>query len=494
LNFAQFYTSNDHFTIIPAIMLTLFGCAILLFDVIPFLGFSDPRQRKGLLLFVILAEGFTGYGLWRQHTWLTNNAQATLEGFRGAITVDGFGIFFNWIFVIAALIVAVVSYRYLEIAGEHHGEYYGLILFAQAGMYFLATGTDLVVLFMGLELMALCFYVMVGFLRSDKRSNEAALKYLLLGAFSTGFLVYGMSIMYGMAGSTKLADIQSAMAQRAAWDPVVFLAMATTAIGLLFKISAAPFHMWAPDAYEGAPTTVTAYLSVASKAASMAFLLRMFMGPLAASREAWEPLLSIVAVATLTLGNLAAINQTNIKRLLAYSSISHAGYMLLGLIAGNDTGINGIMVYVMVYTFMNLGAFLVIIALRRQNIIGEDLDDIAGLMQKSPMHAVLMLIFLLSLAGLPPTAGFLGKYYIFLALIQTRHFALAVVATLYVAVAIYYYFKIVRSMFNREMTEKAPLASSVGLRVALAVSGLLTLAIGVYPEPFIRLAQTSLSR
>ena len=197
---------------------------------------------------------------------------------------------------------------------------------------------------------------------------------------------------------------------------------------------------------------------------------------------------------TLTLGNLAAINQNNIKRLLAYSSISHAGYMLLGLVAGNQTGINGIAVYVMVYTFMNLGAFLVVIALRRANIIGEDLDDIAGLMHKSPGYAVLMLIFLLSLAGIPPTAGFLGKYYIFLSLIQTRHYTLAVVATLYVAVAIYYYFKIVRSMFIRESTEKAPLAASFGLRVAVAVSGVLTLAIGIYPEPFLRLAQTSLMR
>lgn len=494
MNFSQFYTTTDHFTIIPAVMLTLFGCAILLFDVIPFLGFSDPRQRKGLITFIVLAEAFAGYGLWKQHAYLTANALTEITGFQGAVTIDGFGIFFNWIFVITALVVAVVSYKYLEIAGEHHGEYYGLILFAQAGMYFLATGTDLVTLFIGLELMALCFYVMVGFLRADKRSNEAAMKYLLLGAFSTGFLAYGFSLMYGMAGSTKLADIQAAISQRQAWDPVVFLAMATTAIGLLFKISAAPFHMWAPDAYEGAPTTVTAYLSVASKAASMAFLLRIFTGPLAASREAWEPLLSIVAIATLTLGNLAAVNQTNIKRLLAYSSISHAGYMLLGLIAGNDTGINGIMVYVMVYTFMNLGAFLVVVALRRKNIIGEDLDDIAGLMQKSPGYAVLMLIFLLSLAGIPPTAGFLGKYYIFLALIQTRHYALAVIATLYVAVAIYYYFKIVRSMFIREMTEKAPLASSVGLRFALGVSGLLTLAIGIYPEPFLRLAQASLLR
>jgi NADH-quinone oxidoreductase subunit N len=488
---SQFYTATDHFTIIPAVMLALFGCAILIFD---FLIFPDPRQKKWLLLFVALGEGFTGFGLYRQSSFLSAQGITDLAGFQGSVTVDGFGIFFNWIFLVAAIIVAVVSYKYLEISGEHHGEYYALILFAQCGMYFLATGTDLVTLFIGLELMALCFYVMVGFLRSDKRSNEAALKYLLLGAFSTGFLVYGFSVMYGLARSTKLADISAALQQRDPWDPLVFLALSTTAVGLLFKISAAPFHMWAPDAYEGAPTTVTAYLSVASKAASIAFLLRIFLGPLASSRAAWEPLLAAVAVVTLTVGNLAAINQNNIKRLLAYSSISHAGYMLLGLVAGNQTGINGIAVYVMVYTFMNLGAFMVVVALRRQNIIGEDLDDIAGLMHKSPGYAVLMLIFLLSLAGIPPTAGFLGKYYIFLALIQTKHYTLAVFATLYVAVAIYYYFKIVRSMFIREATEKAPLASSFGLRVALVVSGVLTLAVGIYPEPFLRLAQTSLLR
>ncbi len=492
MNFSQFYSANDHFTIIPAIMLALFGCAILLFD---FWIFPDPRQRKWLLIFVVLAEGFAGYGLVKQQVFLAANSTQSLQGFGGSVTIDNFGIFFNWIFLVAALMVAVVSYKYLEIAGEHHGEYYGLILFAQCGMYFLATGTDLVTLFVGLELMALTFYVMVGFLRREKRSNEAAIKYLLLGAFSTGFLAYGFSVLYGIAGSTKLSEISTAIQARPVWDPIVFLALATTTIGLMFKISAVPFHMWAPDAYEGAPTTVTAYLSVASKAASIAFLLRMFYGPgspFGTLKEVWGPMLAVVAVITLTIGNLAAINQTNIKRLLAYSSISHAGYMLLGLVAGNDTGINGIAVYVMVYTFMNLGAFLVLVAMRRQGIIGEDMDDIAGLMHKSPGYAVLMLIFLLSLAGIPPTAGFLGKYYIFLALIQTHHFTLAVIATLYVAVAIYYYFKVVRSMFTREETEKAPMATTVGLRLALAVSGLMTLAIGIYPEPFLQFAKATL--
>src|SRR5579883_1320714 len=292
MNFASFYTSDDHFTIIPAVMLALFGCAIPLFDAIRFFGFSDPRQRKGLVLFVVLAEGFTGLGLYKQAAYLISSGNLELASFHGSVIIDGFSILFNAIFLVAALIVAIVSYKYLEVAGEHHGEYYSLILLAQCGMYFLASGTDLITLFIGLELMALCFYVMVGFLRSDRRSNEAALKYLLLGAFSTGFLVYGFSVIYGIAGSTKLNEIRDVIAQRPPWDPVVFLAMATTAIGLLFKVSAVPFHMWAPDAYEGAPTTVTAYLSVASKAASIAFLLRIFTGPLAPAREVWEPLLA----------------------------------------------------------------------------------------------------------------------------------------------------------------------------------------------------------
>jgi NADH-quinone oxidoreductase subunit N len=493
---STFYTATDHFSILPAIMLALFGCSILLFDAFDAFFFGGARQRRWQLLFVVMAEIGAGVGLVKQTLYLAAGGPngLLLDGFHGTILVNHFSIFFNWIFLVAALIVAVVSYQYLETAGEHHGEYYGLILFAQCGMYFLATGTDLITLFIGLELMALSFYVMVGFLRTEQRSNEAAMKYLLLGAFSTGFLAYGFSVLYGIAGSTKLSEIAAAVAERSPWDPVVILALVTASVGLLFKISAVPFHMWAPDAYEGAPTTVTAYLSVGSTAASMAFLLRMFMGPLVSARAAWEPLLAVVAVMTLTLGNLAAINQTNIKRLLAYSSISHAGYMLLGLVAGNDTGINGILVYLLVYTFMNLGAFIVIIALRRQNIIGEDLDDFAGLMHRSPGYAVLMLVFLLSLAGIPPTAGFLGKYYIFLALVQTGHYGLAVIGVLYAAVAIYYYFKIVRSMFMRDEEQAAPLATSTGVRLAVTVAGALTLGIGIYPEPFIRFAGAALVR
>ncbi|MCX6621805.1 MAG: NADH-quinone oxidoreductase subunit N [Acidobacteria bacterium] len=488
---SEFYTSTDHFVLIPALMLALFGCFVLLVD---FLIFPEPRHRRYVLIFVALAEVFTGAGLWKQQSYLSSQGLASVTAFHGSLTLDGMAIFFNWIFIAAALLVSLVSYRYLETEDEHHGEYYGLILLAQCGMFFLATGTDLVTLFIGLELMALCFYVMVGFLRRDKRSNEAAMKYLLLGAFSSGFLVYGFSLLYGLSGSTRLDRIGEAVAQKGPFDPMVFLALATTAVGLLFKISAAPFHMWAPDAYEGAPTTVTAFLAVGSKAASFAFLMRMFLYPLASARPAWEPILIVIAVLSMTVGNLAAITQTNIKRLLAYSSVSHAGYILLGLIAGNETGIKGMAVYIMVYVFMTLGAFLVVIALHRKDLAGEDIEDLNGLMQKSPGYAVLMLIFMLSLAGIPPTAGFIGKYYIFLALIQTGHYVLAVVATLYVAVAIYYYFRVVKSMFVAEMADKGPLTGGFGMRVALGVAGVLTLLIGVYPEPFLQFAQTSLGR
>jgi NADH-quinone oxidoreductase subunit N len=489
---SEYYTSTDHFVLLPAIMLALFGCAILLFE---FLIGGGPKQRRWLVALGFAGLAFTGRALWMQQAALNGGAQ--MSAFKGSLLVDGFSLLFNWIFLFTSAIVLLISYKYLEIENENHGEYYGLVLFAQCGMFFLACGNDLVTIFIGLELMALCFYIMVGFLRNERRSNEAAMKYLLLGAFSSGFLAFGFSLLYGLSGSTNLRDIAVAITGRGAGDPLTFLALATTSVGLFFKISAAPFHMWAPDAYEGAPTTVTAYLSVGSKAASFALLLRIFLGPFGDVRAMWQPLLIAVALLSLLVGNLAAISQTNVKRLLAYSGVSHAGYMMLGLVAGNQTGLQGVAVYILVYTFMNLGALLVIVAMRREGILGEDVDDLAGLIHRHPAYAIFMLVFLLSLAGIPPTAGFLGKWYIFLALIETGHYVLAVVAALYVAVAVYYYFRIVRSMFTRDEAPSSagiPLAGSMGVRVALAVTGALTLIIGIYPEPFLRFAGEALMK
>lgn len=485
---SHYYTAADQFVVLPAMILAIFGCAVLLFDL--FLQRWTMR-RQWLLAVTFVGLGLTGWALFRQHLYLEGNGFQELTAFNGSLVVDRFGLFFNWMFLASAGIVALVSFRMLEVEREPLGEFYGLLLLAQSGMYFLATGLDLITIAIGLELMALCFYILVGFLRTNKRSNEAALKYLLLGGFSTGFLLYGFSLLYGLSGSTKIRDVAAAVGERGASDPVVFLAVAATLAGLLFKISAVPFHMWAPDAYEGAPTPVTAYLAVASKAASFALLTRIFLGPLAPARLAWEPILIGVAVATLVVGNLAALTQTNVKRLLAYSSISHAGYILLGLVAGNDTGVQGIAVYVLVYAFMTLGAFLVVASMRREGVAGDSIDDLRGLIHRSPAHAIWMLIFLVSLAGIPPAAGFLGKYYIFLALVQTEHITLAVIACLFVAVALYYYFRIVRSMFevDGDAVQAARPDCGWAFRGAFAITGVATVVIGVYPEPFLQFAK-----
>ncbi len=488
---SQYYTATDHFVLLPAILLALFGCATLLFD---FLIFPEAKQRRWLLVFLVLGEAFAGVAFWRQQSFLLEHG-GNLTAFRGALVIDHYALFFHWLFLAATLITGLISYRYLEVRDEHHGEYYGLLMLAQTGMYFLASGTELVTLFVGLETMAITFYILVGFLRADRRSNEAALKYLILGSLSSGFLVYGFSVLYGISGSTRLSEIAAAVAARDAWDPVLVLAVGTAGAGLMFKIAAAPFHMWAPDAYEGAPTMITGYLATASKAASFALLLRLFVGPLGPARESWEPLLAAVAVLSMTIGNLAAVTQTNTKRLLAYSSISHAGYILLGLVAGSPTGIKGVLVYLLVYTFMTLGAFLVLTSLARQGMAGDDINDLRGLMKRAPGHALWMLVFMVSLAGIPPTAGFLGKFYIFWGLIETGHYTLAVIGAVYAVVAIYYYFRIVKAVFvEPEEAEAGPLTVSLGTRVGLAVTGALTLLVGVYPEPVLRLAQMSISR
>ncbi|HLE37081.1 MAG TPA: NADH-quinone oxidoreductase subunit N, partial [Candidatus Acidoferrales bacterium] len=269
------------------------------------------------------------------------------------------------------------------------------------------------------------------------------------------------------------------------------LAMVTVAAGLYFKVAAVPFHMWAPDVYEGAPTPITAFISVASKTASFALLLRLFQTVFWPEKSNWEMLLAGVAVASLTLGNLAAITQNNLKRLLAYSSISHVGYVLLGLVAGNETGLQGVSFYLFVYAFMTTGAFAVIIILRRKGLIGDDIEDLNGLIQRSPASAVLMLIFMLSLAGIPPTAGFLGKYYIFLSLIQTGHYWLAIFGALYIVPAVYYYFRIVVHAFMRDSKDVEPVTTSPAQAVALTVTVFITLAAGLYPQPFAQLAYLS---
>ncbi len=496
----QFFTGIDYALSLPMILLSLFGLGVLVIDLL-----LPAEWKRWNAVTSLIGIAFATAAVIRIHVGhfadgrplVGNFAYLTNAGGHlvGSVLMDGFAIYFFYLFLVGAAIAILMSVHYLEIEREHHGEFYALILFSVVGMMCMASGFDIVLLFIGLELMAISTYVLVGFLRRDKRSNEAALKYLLLGAFSSGIFAYGLSLLYGMSGSTNLQVIAQALQKNYALnpkDPIAIIAMITTATGLLFKIAAVPFHQWAPDAYEGAPTSVTGYMSVAVKAAGWAMLLRIFLWGLYPLRPIYIPLLVFVAIATMTGGNFAALTQSNLKRLLAYSSISHVGYMLLGLIASdnitNKTGIQGILVYLLVYTFMNLGAFAVVTSLRRRDIIGDEIDDISGLFFKAPTEAVLMLLFLLSLAGIPPLAGFYGKYFIFLSLIQTGHYALASLAVLYAVLGLYYYMRIGNAMFMRPATDAEPVVISPGMQVALAVTAIGTVGIGIFPEIFIRAA------
>ncbi len=472
---------------LPMVELTIFALGILLIDLMV------PREWKwinatGAFVGVLLAA----FCVWEIQSTLPRGA----VGFYNSLLVDRFAIYFWYLFLAGAAIAILMSVRYLDVEDEHHGEYYALLLLSVVGMMCMAAGIDIVLLFIGLELMAISTYVLVGFLRRDRRSNEAALKYMLLGAFSSGIFAYGLSLFYGLSGGTNLRDIARAVsAPQNLHNPVVVIALLTTMTGLLFKIAAVPFHQWAPDAYEGAPTSITGFMSVAVKAAAWAMLLRILVFGLWPLRSVYTPVIVVVAIATMTGANFAALTQTNTKRLLAYSSIAHVGYMLLALVAmgtsqpgspGFSDGFKGILIYLLVYTFMNLGAFAVITSLRQRNVIGDEIDDMAGLYRRAPVEAVLMLLFLLSLAGIPPAAGFLGKYYIFLSLIESGHYGLASLGVLYSLFGLYYYLKIANAMLMRAPMETERLPVNLGMRCAVGVTALATIVIGVYPEPFIR--------
>lgn len=487
-------TPVEYRLMLPMVELTIFALGLLLIDL------WMPREWKWLnAVGAFVGVAFSAVCV-AQIQWMLPHGGA---GFYNSLYVDRIAIYFWYLFLAGAAISILISVRYLDVEDEHHGEYYSLMLLAVVGMMCMAAGVDVVLIFIGLELMAISTYVLVGFLRRDRRSNEAALKYLLLGAFSSGIFAYGLSLFYGLSGSTNLIAIGRALAAHDPHEPVVVIAMLTTMVGLLFKIAAIPFHQWAPDAYEGAPTSITGFMSVAVKAAAWAMLIRFLAYPaliygqftfgLFPLRSIYTPMIVFVAIATMTGANFAALTQSNTKRLLAYSSIAHVGYMLLAFVAmgtsapnepGFVHGFQGILVYLLVYTFMNLGAFAVITALRQRNVIGDELDDMAGLYQRQPVAAVLMLLFMLSLAGIPPAAGFWGKYYIFLSLIDSGHFVLATLGVLYSVFGLYYYLKIVNSMFMREPLAADRVPVSLGMRVALGVTALATIAIGVYPQPF----------
>jgi NADH-quinone oxidoreductase subunit N len=493
----------DLLLIAPELILTISACVALVMEVV-----LPYKKSKWIAYFALVGIALAAASLGLQ--WWTNRSLLPLDGFYGMIRIDGFALLFKSIFLISAALTVAISTRYLDIEGEQHGEFYALVLFATVGMMFLGCGYDLISLYISLELMAITFYVLVAFTKRQKRSNEAAMKYFLLGAFSSGILLYGMSLLYGVAGSTNLGEIGSSIgaavaatggSSEASLRPLLLLGMIALAAGLFFKIAAVPFHMWAPDAYEGAPTSVTAFLSTGSKAASFALYARIFVEALPSMREDWAPLLGLVAALTIMVGNWAAVTQANSKRLLAYSSISNAGYLLLGLVAANTYGYLGLIIYLFVYTLMNMGAFGIIISLRRKGIIGDNVDDLTGLAQKAPVMAAMMTIFMLSLGGLPMTGGFIGKYFLFWGLLQradvehdasgkTWYYWLAIWAILNTVVSFYYYVRFIKVMYlGDRIADDRPLALSPSLRVALAVAAVGIIITGIFPQPFINIAQ-----
>jgi proton-translocating NADH-quinone oxidoreductase chain N len=429
-------------------------------------------------------------------------ALAVGQGFGGDVlpmmALDGLAIFFKLFTVLVLIIVGLSAGEYVQKHTPFRGEFYALMLLAGLSIMLASAATNLVMIYLSIEFLSITSYVLTGYLRDDPRSTEGAIKYFIYGAGASAVMLYGFSLLYGATGTTDLAAIATALATGSAtvrW--LVFPATIMALAGLGFKIALVPFHQWSPDAYEGAPTPVTAFLAVGPKAAGFAVLARLLVTALPEFQADWAGLLAGVAIVTMSLGNLVALWQSNVKRLLAYSSIAQAGYMLIGLAAfapqaeSWTTGLNALFFYLFAYLFTNLGAFAVVIAV--ENRTGSaNISDFSGLIRRAPFLAVAMLIFLLSLIGIPPTGGFLGKLFVFGAAIQSRMILLAVVGIVNSVISVYYYYAIMRQMFFGEVGDAEPIAAAPSLRLVVAVNVVMVLAIALYAEPFIRLATDSM--
>ncbi len=415
--------------------------------------------------------------------------------FSDMLMADGFAAFFRVLVISVGILTVLASYRFLAREGAETGEYHALILFSVAGQCVMVTANELIMIFIGLEISSIASYVLAGYLRDDKRNNESALKYFLLGSFATAFLLYGIAWIYGLTGSTSLVTIRSVLSSRDT-APAPFLVGFSAAlmfVGLGFKVSAAPFQIWAPDVYQGAPTPISAFLSAGPKAAGFAVFLRIFTTAFAPIGPGWEPLVWLSALLSMTIGNFAALTQSNIKRLLAYSSVAHAGYVLVALAARSETGTAAAMFYLAAYALMNIGAFAVVAHLSGKGDRFVSVDDFAGLATRQPLTAALLTVFLLSLIGVPLTGGFFGKFYIFRAALQSNLVWLSVLGLLNSAVAAYYYLRILVVMYMREPSEAASSAEplTTGLAFALVLPALGTFFLGIFPSSVLNFAGKS---
>jgi NADH-quinone oxidoreductase subunit N len=465
----------------PWITLSVFAIAILLADA---LSPKGNRAAAPVLALVGLAvAGFQTYSLWGK----------TGLDFARMVYVDNFSLFFYMIFLLGTALTVLISFQYLKDYGKNLAEYYALLLFATVGMMLMAAGAHLIMIFLGLEIMSIAVYVLAGLFREDARSNEAALKYLLLGAFSSAFLLFGMAMLYGAAGGTLfLADLPARLAGENLLKPLTLLAIALLLVGFGFKVASVPFHMWTPDVYEGAPTSVTAFMAVGVKAAAFAAFARVFFLAFPAFQVDWQIVLWVLAVATMTLGNVVAIAQTNIKRMLAYSSIAHAGYLLVAIISANQLGAVSLMYYLLAYTLMNLGAFGVVILVGRKKDSYLSIYDYAGLGAQHPALAAAMALFMFALAGIPPTAGFVGKFYIFSAAVQAGYIWLAIIGVMNSLVSVYYYLRITVLMYMKPAeADLGPVDFAPALTATLLLTAVGVLLIGIFPGFLYNLAMNS---
>ncbi|WP_171175989.1 NADH-quinone oxidoreductase subunit N [Ruegeria sp. HKCCD8929] len=463
---------------LPEIVVIIGACILLI------VGLFVPPGRRHLLGWAAIAVILLAAALTFAIGGENDGAYSSM------FVTDQFSRFFKGIFYIATALTLLMSRRFIEIERINIGEYHALLLFALSGMMIMASATDLLSIYVGLELMALCTYVLTGFMRRERRSNEAALKYVVLGAVATGVFLYGVSLIYGLTGTTELSAIAAAATGQAR-DPGILLAVAFIVAGLVFKIGAVPFHMWVPDIYEGAPTPITAFMSVGPKAAGFAVILRVFLNPLVAVSEVGL-VVAVIAVVTIALGSFVALVQDNIKRLLAYSSIAHSGFALLGIVAGGPDGIASVMLYLLIYTFMNIGIFAAIVVMRSERVQGEAIEDFSGLARSHRALGLLMLLFLFALAGIPPTAGFFAKFYILVALIDQGMVAIPVIAVLLSVVAAYFYIRIVMVIYMREPVAGTAPAFTPDLTLVLAIAAAGTILIGLFPQWFLDLAQSSI--
>ena len=406
--------------------------------------------------------------------------------FSGQLAVDAFGSFFAVLFLVTAGLTIATSIQFLEDEEAHLPEYYFFMLVALVGMMIMARGADLISIFVGLELQALSVYVLVGYLKKDRRSNEGGLKYFILGGLSSGIFIYALSLIYAVVGTTSLTAIGTLLADgNLAGDPILLLGLILLIASLGFKVAAVPFHLWAPDAYTGAATPVTLFISVASKAAAFAMMIRILFVAFSPMTTSWTSLLVLLAALTMTFGNVAALSQDNVKRMFAYSSVAHAGYALVGVAAGTSYGVAATMYYLFAYTFMNVGAWAMVIMLRRNGLAGESVDDFNGLVHRSGAGTAAMLIFLLSLGGIPPTIGFLGKWYVFGAAIDAGYGWLAVLGAINAAISLFYYLRIAKAMFMSDAHAGTTLARSIPLQMALGICASVTVIGIIWATPLI---------